>query len=262
MDYQQIRFSCSQDLARITLARPEKLNSFTRQMHLELRDALDRTRTLGARCLVIAGDGRAFCAGQDLSERQFEAGHDPDLGASIEELYKPLILTIQSLDLPVIAAVNGVAAGAGASLALACDIVLAARSARFIQAFSRIGLAPDAGASYFLPRLAGQARALAMALTGDAVSAEQAERWGLIWRCVDDPLLEHETQALASGLACGPTRALALTKRAFRVSWQADSLEAQINIERDIQRELGKTVDYREGVSAFREKRPAAFKGR
>lgn len=261
MDYQHIRFDLADDIARITLARPARLNSFVVPMHVELRDALARTRDGRARVLVLTGEGRGFCAGQDLAERKFEDGLAPDLGASIEANYKPLVLALQELDMPVIAAVNGVAAGAGASLAFACDIVLAARSASFVQAFCRIGLIPDAGGSYFLPRLAGTARALGMALTGEAVSAAQAEAWGLIWRAVEDTELAAETERLARHFATAPTRALALAKRAIHAAAAAPSLAAQLDLERDFQRELGRGDDYREGVMAFREKRPAVFTG-
>lgn len=249
-------------VACITLNRPDKLNSFTAAMHGELRQAIERVRSDGAQALVLTGAGRAFCTGQDLTERVVPPGTPPpDLGHSIETYYKPLVLALRSLPLPVIAAVNGAAAGAGANLAFACDIVLAARSAVFIQAFCKLGLAPDCGGSYFLPRLAGTARALGLALTGDRLPAEQAESWGLIWKCVDDDRLMPEAEALAARFAQGPPLGYAAIKRTLYAS-PANTLEQQIDLERDTQRELGRSEDYREGVAAFMEKRPPAFTGK
>lgn len=249
-------------IARITLNRPDKLNSFTVELHGELRQAIERTRAEGARVLILSGAGRAFCTGQDLAERIAPPGTPPpDLGHSIETWYKPLVLALRALPIPVIAAVNGAAAGAGANLALACDIVLAARTAVFIQAFSRLGLGPDCGGSYFLPRVAGTARAMGLMLTADKLSAEQAEQWGLIWKCVDDDRLMPETEALAARLVQGPPLAYAAIKRALYAS-SDNTLEQQLDLERDAQRALGRSEDYREGVTAFMEKRPPSFRGK
>lgn len=249
-------------IARITLNRPDKLNSFTAAMHGELRQAIERTRADGGRALILTGAGRAFCTGQDLAERAVPPGAPPpDLGHSIETYYKPLVLALRALPLPVIAAVNGAAAGAGANLAFACDIVLAARSAVFIQAFCKLGLAPDCGGSYFLPRLAGTARAMGLALTGDRLSAEQAESWGLIWKCLDDDQLMPEAEALAVRFAQGPPLGYAAIKRTLYAS-PANTLEQQLDLERDTQRELGRSEDYREGVAAFMGKHPPAFTGK
>lgn len=262
VSHENIRFDLADGIARVTLHRPDKLNSFDAAMHGELRDALARTRDGGARVLLLTGAGRAFCAGQDLSERAVAPGADPpDLGSSIENFYKPLILAIRRLPMPVVCAVNGVAAGAGANLALACDIVLAARSARFIQAFCRIGLLPDSGGTFFLPRLVGSARAMGLALLGETLSAEQAQAWGMIWKCVDDDRLAAEAEQLVRHFASGPTLAFALTKQAIHDS-AGNGLASQLDVERDFQRELGRSGDYREGVAAFLEKRVPQFKGR
>ena len=263
MNYEQIRFETGDRVARITLNRPDRLNSFTAQMHAELRDALARVTGDGdARVLVLTGAGRAFCAGQDLSDRAVAPGAAPvDLGASIEDNYRPLVLSIRNLPLPVVCAVNGVAAGAGANIALACDIVIATRSASFIQAFCKIGLVPDSGGTYFLPRLVGSARAMGLAFFGDRVSAEQAAEWGLIWKCVDDGEFVATTDAMAAQLADAPTAGLAAIKRALYAS-SGNTLEQQLDVERDAQRALGNSSDYREGVAAFLEKRAPRFSGR
>jgi len=263
VSYEQIRFETADGIARITLNRPDRLNSFTTQMHGELRDALSRVATPGdARVLLLTGAGRGFCAGQDLSDRAVAPGSAPvDLGASIAENYRPLVLALRNLPLPVVCAVNGVAAGAGANVALACDIVVAAKSASFIQAFCRIGLVPDSGGTFFLPRLVGTARAMGLAMLGDKVSAEQAAAWGLIWKCVEDAELGPTTDALLTQLAQAPTRGLAAIKRALHAS-AGNTLEQQLDFERDAQRELGYSDDYREGVAAFLEKRPPRFTGR
>ena len=246
---------------RITLNRPEKLNAFTAALHAGLADAMTRAESDAAvRCLLVTGAGRGFCAGQDLGERDMKAPAI-DLGEGLDTRYNPLVRRMRALPKPIVCAVNGVAAGAGANFALACDIVLAARSAAFIQAFVKIGLVPDCGGSYFLPRLAGTQRAMALAMTGERLSAEDAERWGLIWKCVDDTDLRSESEKLALQLASGPTRSLGLIKQAIYGSANND-LAAQLDLERDLQRELGKGSDYREGVNAFLEKRRPKFTGR
>src|SRR5450830_1806708 len=217
MTYESILFSINDGIARITLNRPDKLNSFTVAMHGEVRDALERIKAdTSVRVLVLTGAGRGFCAGQDLSDRAVKPGDSAvDLGESIEKYYGPLVLTLRALPFPVICAVNGVAAGAGANIPLACDIVLAARSASFIQAFCKIGLIPDSGGTWTLPRLVGMARAKALALLGNRLTAEQAEQWGLIYRCVDDSQLRNEALTLARHLATQPTYGLALIKRSL-----------------------------------------------
>ncbi len=262
MTYTSILYSCVDGIARLTLHRPDKLNAFTAQMHGEVRDALARLGPEGARVLVLTGSGRAFCAGQDLSDRAVAPGGAPvDLGESIARDYAPLVRTLRALPLPVLAAVNGVAAGAGANLALACDVVVAARSAVFVQGFNKLGLVPDCGGTWLLPRLVGNARALGLMLLGDKVSGEQAAAWGLIWQCVDDALLVETVDALAQRLAQGPTRGLARTKEAIYGGWQ-HSLSEQLDVERDLQQELGRSADYAEGVAAFRDKRIPQFTGR
>ena len=263
MSYATIVLESAAGVARITLNRPERLNAVTAEMHVELRDALARVRAApDTRVLVLAGAGRGFCAGQDLSERALQPGAPPlDLGAAIERDYKPLVLTLRSLPFPVIGAVQGVAAGAGANIALACDVVVAARSASFIQAFVRIGLMPDCGGTWVLPRLVGRARALGLTLLGEALSAEQAQEWGLIWRCVADTELGGVVEELATRLARAPTASLARIKQAINSSGEC-TLEQQLDVERDLQRELGYTQDFREGVAAFLEKRAPHFLGR
>jgi 2-(1,2-epoxy-1,2-dihydrophenyl)acetyl-CoA isomerase len=263
MSYGQIRFETADGIARITLNRPDRLNSFTVQMHAELRDALAQLAAGGdARVVLLTGEGRGFCAGQDLSDRAVAPGDAPvDLGASIEQNYRPLVLALRHLPLPVVCAVNGVAAGAGANIALACDVVIAARSASFIQAFCRIGLVPDSGGTFFLPRLVGSARAMGLALFGDKLSAADAAAWGLIWKCVDDAEFPATVDAMLAQLAQAPTSGLAAIKRALHAS-AGNSLEQQLDLERDLQRALGNGADYREGVTAFLEKRPPRFTGR
>lgn len=262
MGYETIEFGVAQGIARLTLNRPDKLNSFNATMHGEVRAALSRVVPEGARVLVLSGAGRGFCAGQDLGDRAVApGGQAADLGESIEKHYKPLVLALRKLPVPVIAAVNGVAAGAGANIALACDIVVAARSASFIQSFSKLGLVPDSGGTWTLPRLVGNARALGLALLGDKLSAGDAEAMGMIWRCVDDAAFTDTVAALAAQLAAAPTRGVARTKQAIYESW-GRSLDEQLDVERDLQRELGGTADYAEGVAAFTARRAPRFTGR
>ena len=262
MAYETILFEIANGAARLTLNRPDRLNSFTVQMHGEVADALTQVeRDASVRALLITGAGRGFCAGQDLSDRAVAPGADGlDLGESLENRYNPLVRRLIALPKPVVCAVNGVAAGAGANIAFAADIVFAAKSAKFIQSFSNIGLVPDSGGTWILPRIAGQARALGLALTGEALSAEKAEQWGLIWRCVDDGALKEESEKVLERLANGPTRGFAAIKSAMRKGWLA-SLDEQLDVERDLQRELGRSADYKEGVAAFMEKRTPKFTG-
>ena len=260
-DYETIRFELDGAVARITLNRPDRLNSFNVQMHHELADVL-REGLEDARVVVLTGAGRGFCAGQDLNDRAVSAdGHPADLGNAVETCWNPLIRQLTSLPQPVIARVNGVAAGAGANIALACDIAVAARSAKFIQSFSAIGLIPDSGGTWALPRVVGQARALGLALTGEPLSAEKAEQWGMIWKCADDEALDAEVNAIAQKLASLPPLGLAAIKKMLRESW-SHTLDQELNLQRDAMRRLGFTEDYREGVAAFLEKRPANFVGR
>jgi 2-(1,2-epoxy-1,2-dihydrophenyl)acetyl-CoA isomerase len=260
MDYETLDFKLDGGIARITFNRPDRLNSFTAEMHQELRSALGDAAS--ARVLVITGAGRAFCAGQDLNERAVASGDHPvDLGQTVETGWNPLIRLLASMPQPVIAQVNGVAAGAGANIALACDIVVAGRSAKFIQSFAAIGLIPDSGGSWILPRLVGQARAMGLALTGEPLSAEIAEEWGLIWKCVDDDILAGEVDAIATKLAALPPLGLAAIKSIIRSTWSR-SLAEELHLQRDEMRRLGFTQDYREGVAAFLEKRPAKFTGK
>ncbi|CAG2157024.1 1,2-epoxyphenylacetyl-CoA isomerase [Cupriavidus yeoncheonensis] len=249
------------NVAVITLNRPDKLNSFTREMHAALRQALDHVEAGGARALLLTGAGRGFCAGQDLADLDFTPGQMTDLGELIDNNFNPLVRRLQALPLPVVAAVNGTAAGAGANLALACDMVLAARSASFIQAFVKIGLVPDSGGTWLLPKRIGMARAMGLAMTGDKLTAEEAEKWGLVWETMDDPLLPEQALALATHLAAQPTRALAAIKRSMYASGTS-TLDTQLDLERDLQRELGQSADYAEGVNAFLEKRAPKFTGR
>ncbi len=263
MSYQTIEYAVAAGIARLTLNRPERLNSFNTLMHQEVRHALTALAAdTEARVLILTGAGRGFCAGQDLGDRaSVPAGAPADLGESIERYYNPLILMLRRLPLPVIAAVNGVAAGAGANIAFACDLVLAARSASFVQAFARIGLVPDCGGTWIVPRLVGAARAMGLALLGEKLPATQAAQWGLIWRCLEDDELGAEVDSLAERLAAAPTRALA---RAKQLIWQSANrtLEQQLDAERDAQRELGYSADYAEGVAAFIGKREPRFTGR
>ncbi len=258
MSHATVLLDVRDGVARVTLNRPEKLNSFNVQVHEELSDALENLTN--ARVLVLTGAGRGFCAGQDLGDRGV-AGAEIDLGASIEKHYAPLVRRLRKLPMPVIAAVNGVAAGAGANLAFACDLVIAAKSASFIESFCKLGLIPDTGGTYFLPRLVGTARAMGMALLGDKISAEQAAEWGLIWKCVEDAEFPATIDKLAAQLAAAPTMGLARIKEAIYSSGER-SLDEQLDFERDTMRELGRSSDFREGVAAFLEKRAPKFTGR
>ncbi len=259
MAYETIDFKLADGIARLTLNRPDRLNSFTVRMHEEVADALSQLEE--ARTLVLTGAGRGFCAGQDLGDRAVAPGEAVDLGESVEVRYNPLIRRLVDLPIPVIARVNGVAAGAGANIALACDIVIAAKSAKFIQSFAAIGLIPDSGGTWVLPRLVGQARALGLALTGEPLEAERAAEWGLIWKAVEDEALDAEVDALAARFAAGPTRGLAKIKQMIRESWH-QTLDVELDRQRDAMRELGFSDDYREGVAAFTEKRKPNFTGK
>ncbi|MEM9602968.1 MAG: 2-(1,2-epoxy-1,2-dihydrophenyl)acetyl-CoA isomerase PaaG [Pseudomonadota bacterium] len=261
MHYETLVLAKAKGVARLVLNRPAQLNAFNERMHNELADALiDIQSDDTVRCLLITGSGRGFCAGQDLGAVDIDSPEPIDLGAALEKHYNPLVNRITGMNIPVVAAVNGVAAGAGANFALCCDIVIAARSASFIQAFSKVGLVPDCSGTWFLPRLLGPARALGLALTGDKLDAETAADWGLIYQVVDDDALVATTEQLAERLAAGPTAALALTKRLMACSWN-NSLPEQLDLERDSQRALSHNSDFREGVRAFNEKRPARFTG-
>ena len=255
--------SLESGVLQVTLNRPEKLNALNPEMHKLLRAALVRAaEEPQVRAVLLTGAGRGFCAGQDLSERDVSAGAAPiDLSVSLGSYYNPLVRRMRELPKPIVCAVNGTAAGAGANIALACDIVIAARSASFIQAFSRIGLVPDSGGTWFLPRLVGSARAMALALLADKVPAEQAAEWGMIWKVVQDESLPAEAMKLARTLADGPTKGYGLIKKVMHASG-VNTLDAQLALERDVQREAGRSEDYREGVSAFKEKRAPRFTGK
>ncbi len=246
----------------ITLNRPDKLNAFNEAMHQALRKAIDDAEAdENCRALMITGAGRGFCTGQDLSDRLLKPGEAPVPRDSLERHYNPLVRKLRALPFPVIAAVNGVAAGAGANIALACDIVIASLKASFIQSFARVGLIPDSGGTWFLPRLVGDARARGLALLAQELPAEKAASWGLIWRAVDDEILMHEAARICEHFAIAPTQGMALIKRALNES-ATNTLDAQLDLERDIQREAHLTPDYAEGVRAFMEKRKANFTGR
>ena len=262
MSDQNILFEAQAGIARLTLNRPDKLNSFTSAMHAELRAALATVQTdKTIRVLVISGAGRAFCAGQDLADPDMAMGPMlPDIGNVVEENYKPLILGLQNLRVPTIAQVNGIAAGAGASLALACDLVIAAKSAYFLQAFSKIGLIPDTGGTWFLPQRVGMARAMGLAMLADKLPAEKAEHWGLIWQAVDDAELATTVDKLAAQLAQMPTRALVATRLALHAA-PNHTLEQQLSFEAGFMRELGWRDDFKEGVAAFQQKRAPKFTG-
>lgn len=257
-----ILLSVQAGVARISLNRPDKLNSFTRVMHQELREAVGVVaEDPGVRAVILTGSGRGFCAGQDLADLSFEPGNMTDLGALVDELFNPLVRSIQSMSKPVIARVQGIAAGAGANLALGCDLVIASRSASFLQAFVNIGLLPDSGGTHLLPHRVGVARAMGLAMLGEKLPAEKAESWGLIWKCVDDAELDAEVDRVAAKLAAMPTLALAATKQAIRAAL-TQTMDASLDLERDLQAELSASHDYLEGVQAFLQKRPARFEGR
>ncbi len=262
MSYKNIEFSIDKGVAVLTLNRPDSLNSFTAEMHGEVRAVLTQAADdKQVRAVLLTGNGRGFCAGQDLNDRAVSAGESlPDLGDSVEKYYSPLIIQITTMEKPVICAVNGVAAGAGANIALACDIVIAGRSASFIQSFARLGLIPDSGGTWILPRLVGMARAKGLAMLAPKVSAEQAEAWGMIWQVVDDEDLMSTALGLAEQMATQPTRGFAYTKQAFAAS-AANTLEVQLELEKELMRAAGKTHDYQEGVSAFLAKRTPVYKG-
>jgi 2-(1,2-epoxy-1,2-dihydrophenyl)acetyl-CoA isomerase len=260
--FETIKLEVAQGVATLTLNRPDRLNSLTRVMLTELSNALATVRLdPSARCLVLTGAGRAFCSGQDLDDESVDPALGPvDLGSVIEHGYRPIVLGIRDLPIPVVAAVNGVAAGAGANIALACDIVIAALSSRFVQPFCRLGLLPGAGGTWTLPRLIGPARAMGLALFGEPLKAADAQAWGLIWECVPDEQLAVRTRELATHLAQGPTLGFARTKQAVQAS-ATQTLEASLELESAFLRELGGSLDYREGVAAFRARRPARFIG-
>ncbi|MBK0400622.1 2-(1,2-epoxy-1,2-dihydrophenyl)acetyl-CoA isomerase [Limibaculum sp. M0105] len=258
MSYQTIRYELADEVATIALGRPDKMNSLNRAMRLELTDALGRAGH-EARAVVLTGSGHAFCAGQDLSDGGNAASID--LERTLAEEYEPLLRLIYDCPVPTIAAVNGVAAGAGANIALAADLVIAARSASFIEAFARIGLIPDAGGTFWLPRLVGHARAMGLCLLAEPIEAERAAEWGMIWEVVEDDLLEARVRQIATRLASGPTVAYRLMKQALRRSAQ-NTLDDQLALEAELQGEAGRTRDFAEGVMAFLEKRPAKFEGR
>jgi 2-(1,2-epoxy-1,2-dihydrophenyl)acetyl-CoA isomerase len=262
MAWETIVFEASDGVGTLTLNRPDRLNSFNERMHEEVAAVLGTVESDTAiRALLITGAGRGFCAGQDLNLRDAGAAGDFDAGAALERYYNPLIRRLRALEKPIVAAVNGPAAGAGANIAFACDIVIAARGASFLQAFCRLGLVPDAGGTWFLPRLAGAARAVGMAMLGEPLPAEKAAEWGLVWKVVDDDKLMAEARGLAGKLAQGPTIGLGLIKQALNRSL-ANDLDAQLDVERDLQRVAARSEDFREGVAAFLGKRPAKFKGR
>lgn len=263
VEYQTITLEKNNGVAKLTLNRPDKMNSFNVQMHEEIQNALDNIVSDGvSRCLLLTGNGRGFCAGQDLCDRAVstETTSRPDLGLSVEKYYNPLIRRLTGMKMPVICALNGVAAGAGASVAMACDIVIAAKSASFILSFCKVGLVPDSGSSWHFTRALGLPRAKALAMLGNKLSAEQAEQWGLIYQVVDNEDLVEQSMTLATHLATQPTQALGQIKQLLNTSFD-HSLHDQLERERETMQHLGKSDDYQEGVAAFMEKRPAQFNG-
>ncbi|KQG97401.1 enoyl-CoA hydratase [Acinetobacter baumannii] len=263
MDYQNIIAEEKNGVGYLTFNRPKALNSFNVDMHREVAEVLNQwTKNPDVRCVVISGEGRGFCAGQDLGDRVVDPNAEaPDLGYSIETYYNPLIKTIVNMPKPVICAVNGVAAGAGANIALACDLVIAAKSANFVQAFCRLGLVPDSAGTWFLPHAVGHARAMGLTLLGDKLPAETAKEWGMIWDVVEDAELKAKVTELAERLAKQPTFGLSLIKKAIHQS-SNNTFDEQVLLERDLQRIAGRSEDYREGVQAFMNKREPNFKGR
>ena len=262
MTYNSINFHTDKNVAVLTLNRPDKLNCFNKEMHAEIRDVFSNRLSSGdQRCLLLTGNGRAFCAGQDLNDRKFDPDSPPDLGESLSNNYNPLVKNITSLELPVICAVNGIAAGAGVGMALACDIVMGARSAEFIFSFAKVGLGLDSASSWSLPRLIGLPRAKALTMLGEKISAEKAEQWGMIWKCIDDDKLIDEALLLAHHLGEQPTKGLAIIKQELNVS-SSNTLDQQLQLEAKLQKIAGLTEDYREGVMSFFEKRKPKFKGK
>ena len=260
MTYDTIKLARDKSLATLTLNAPDKLNAVSRKMIAEIKQAWEEMGADGSvRAVLLTGSGRGFCAGADLSDP--DRKNDADSGSALDKFFNPVIRTMRALPKPIVAAVNGVAAGVGMSFAMAADITIAARSASFLQAFARIGLLPDGGSTWFLPRLVGEQRARALAMLAPQISAEQAKQWGLIWDVVDDAALMPTATELARRLANGPTQSLARIKDAMNQAAKND-LSQQLDIERDFQRELGRTEDFREGVTAFLAKRKAEFKGK
>ena len=261
MKFQTLLYDVSEQVARITLNRPERLNAISRELIEELGQAMSAAEgDAGVRCILLTGAGRGFCAGADLADPSRGDTATRDAGSALDKFYNPTIRRMRAMPKPIVAAVNGVAAGAGMSLALASDIAIAGRSASFLQAFARIGLLPDAGSTWLLPRLVGDQRARALAMLAPQISAEQAHAWGMIWQVVDDDKLADEAGTLAKRLASGPTLALARIKQALMAA-SGNTLSAQLDLERDLQRELGRSADFAEGVAAFLQKRPAKFEG-